>query len=1315
MGAAEILKIDLHEIIQKWVESSTQDRADFYLKFIESKFGNKDQGYRYTLSMLSTLETYHKKYQEVRLLQRLIHDPKIDKNMARGCIKLKNFYLQRKNMVKSTNPNLDLIFLDRPEIISACEKIFPTHEDMYLEIIRWIKSENARLKTIKRTDKALASMLLANIRPHSVSLSYFLEHVLDMLIARKEKELEAMKVENEQLLGKLEDIYQMQTMDYNCPVNPSKPKTLPKNENSTKRFNPAEDVVILDEIDEDPTQFQKTPYQTMIDEYINQKKPPGDEHLTIDDKIEIHRNLIHEKKDQMVKEIKEMYKSMGERKHALANMLGMAKAMDPSNTHIQEKITEMIGLMNEGKRHVTSDIGQGKLFECIGTNGHVFLRNGTFAKANLYEHLRYHYEINHTELFKQICGKGNNMAAKLKHKLAEIEKLMDKDGENKMFQRHINKREELNKQIMEDYNTNFKGLQSSTGEDQKNDGPDGDCITIGVANVEIGKNPVFENSLKKDITKVYPYNNEDGQETSKLGAETPMLETPKPLDFLEDEIMVFDSQEEKEEKSEDHEIDDEEDEFDYGQREEVKGESVEESDFDMDQEDMDLIKEEEQQELELKHDIEDQNEIEEPLDLPVISDWKKWGNLTKKDAKWVGWYVKNHKDHPMIFENLTIGFDGKVSGWGVDNGIKFDLKGKLNDKSLFIEITKTYINDKSEIFYKGVLSNKSISGVYTNKVKGDTGMFEVDFASTHWEGDWKFGRKAPGGDQNFSLHVDEDGIFGIGEDDKGKYLIRGDYNRNYRTARFVQKYIGVSDEDICCFTGVADEVNHDFIIEGVWQKYIDESQSGVFKINGQLWPGPVIKKKNWWDWGQNENLKAKWLSWYQNEDEGDLPNRHDIHNLQVSLFDYSIDGDGEDATGEFSISGKIIRHGKKNKVELVKTYENGQTQVCKGKLNGYAIEGTWDSGSENRIKFAIESMSPDFTGFISDSFNQKHGLAMRMYVSTQGIFGMGEDEKGCYVVRGDIDKQDRSCRFAMQHMALNSMVFNGRFNIHDGMIIMRGVYETRDLTNKKIVLEDGGGFFELSGNFGETPIHHSHIRHLNSKRKIPLTQSQEYENIGLLCENNDHIQNVLQKSADSHKIRWEGTYTIGNGATNEKFEEVFENMYMDDEGNIEGGGDDSGGKYEITGILYEHEWCIYKAYTGKTVNYNGIQGKEGVVSGTWEVNGNENEHGGFTIEMKVPIWTGTMTQEGSDEEPKEIELHISFTELGIFGIGSDENGDFACTGTFHQGIVSFKKNYIGEPDVYFNGARYEENGILRIEGDWTYEGTNGTFEINRHV
>jgi len=107
----------------------------------------------------------------------------------------------------------------------------------------------------------------------------------------------------------------------------------------------------------------------------------------------------------------------------------------------------------------------------------------------------------------------------------------------------------------------------------------------------------------------------------------------------------------------------------------------------------------------------------------------------------------------------------------------------------------------------------------------------------------------------------------------------------------------------------------------------------------------------------------------------------------------------------------------------------------------------------------------------------------RMVMTANGILGIGDDELGPYILKGDFDFKNRTVVIAQNYLERRSYVMVGRFNIHKGKIMLRGLYEERELTNRKIIVPFAGGSWDYTGKFGL-------YRHMNA-----LRQKTPYEDI----------------------------------------------------------------------------------------------------------------------------------------------------------------------------------------------------------------------------
>lgn len=269
-------------------------------------------------------------------------------------------------------------------------------------------------------------------------------------------------------------------------------------------------------------------------------------------------------------------------------------------------------------------------------------------------------------------------------------------------------------------------------------------------------------------------------------------------------------------------------------------------------------------------------------------------------------------------------------------------------------------------------------------------------------------------------------------------------------------------------------------------------------------PGPILKKRIWWDWGKNVEKNTIWDGWYTN---GDDPEKYaqQLRNFQIAFLDYNITGTGEDHNGKYKVEGKFTldvlvvgksepqtpsgsqKGGIKNigfssvkdpelkevaNVRFTLTYLNGKVCTYVGELlENSVMWGTWEMSGKNSIEkktgeFMLSQAGHHFKLDL-DEKGQNTTMDQKLSITTHGIFGVGKDEIGPWVIRGDLNLTSRTVVMAKNYLKKQSLIMNGRWNIHKGDIILRGVYDLRDLANKKIVVPNKGGTWELRGKFGQ--------------------------------------------------------------------------------------------------------------------------------------------------------------------------------------------------------------------------------------------------------
>ena len=502
-----------------------------------------------------------------------------------------------------------------------------------------------------------------------------------------------------------------------------------------------------------------------------------------------------------------------------------------------------------------------------------------------------------------------------------------------------------------------------------------------------------------------------------------------------------------------------------------------------------------------ENDEEDRTTFNED-ELPDIDGWENWGeNLTEKLAqnsvRWSGTekYDGELGEFHVVYENMQVGFDMKIFGHDEDSLGEFTMVGEISKDST-IEFHKVY-SKEFYISYKGKMDGTVWKGTLevTNKddafietVKdGTKGFFEITPDRSEFTG---FMNIDEGEDLELkiSLKINEQGVFGMGKDDNGNYIIRGKYDRKARDVRFAIVY--VEDGRSMQFVADGDEIGDDFKIKGIWQMHEDSKEEllfGVFELTGELWPGPIwTEKKDWWNWGSDETglKRAIWDGWFVSPEDGHKYWR-EFHNLQVKFDDFLIFGSGEDFYGKFNIAGTSYMKDHKWKMEFKMEYED--TSKFKDptdasiryncifeddKLKGFA-GNTVDTTADIEMNIWIspcvflycdvDDATRSHEPFTNENNWEK--TSFNIGFSTKGIFGIGNDPGlGYYIIRGNLDTENMSANFAKQYIlnSFHTTTYVGRFNIHENDIIIKGVWEA--------VRDENKGFFKIQGKFGDQRI-----------------------------------------------------------------------------------------------------------------------------------------------------------------------------------------------------------------------------------------------------
>jgi len=160
-------------------------------------------------------------------------------------------------------------------------------------------------------------------------------------------------------------------------------------------------------------------------------------------------------------------------------------------------------------------------------------------------------------------------------------------------------------------------------------------------------------------------------------------------------------------------------------------------------------------------------------------------------------------------------------------------------------------------------------------------------------------------------------------------------------------------------------------------------------------------------------------------------------------FDAKMTGQGSDANGDFTISGEM-------KVDRVfhfdKFYET--YKVCyKGTVEGHTLKGTWSLPEQPEDEFEITLNSEHWIGFFEQD-GEKAEMDLAVCISDGGVFGVGKDDIGTFVIRGFKTEFDFIFikKYILPWIEAHHKRYYGKHGQEDGIAIVRGRWGIEDQT-----------------------------------------------------------------------------------------------------------------------------------------------------------------------------------------------------------------------------------------------------------------------------
>lgn len=195
------------------------------------------------------------------------------------------------------------------------------------------------------------------------------------------------------------------------------------------------------------------------------------------------------------------------------------------------------------------------------------------------------------------------------------------------------------------------------------------------------------------------------------------------------------------------------------------------------------------------------------------------------DIRWTGWFEQRGKRTQMELENLTIYKDGSLTGTGLDSVGSFQIYGNLHSNGE-VKFVKAYYGQHL-VNYKGVLTKDcAIEGTWQIERK-NTGKFRIkDQNFDIWSGYFKQDMKVK--NMDLKMQVKQGNIAGIGKDENGCFIIKGNFNQQTNLCRFGKQYIG---KHLIYYEGYLKK-GEACVIEGNW--LIEGESTGQFKLHESL-------------------------------------------------------------------------------------------------------------------------------------------------------------------------------------------------------------------------------------------------------------------------------------------------------------------------------------------------------------------------------------------------------------------------------------------------------------------------------------------------
>lgn len=379
-----------YDFLKFWInKSGAIDKATCYENWVSQKFPKKDAALAYTTRLILSIENHSEISQEMKLLNRVLNEPSMTKDVVSLLIKINEFMSVQRHLPKYEHKNMDAVFASKQDVIFIREKFFPTKVNLALDIYDYIKAENVRCKILKRKNKEESNFLERCLKVEELSVPYLEEYLIVMVLKSKQELQKKIDEKQQRALDKLHEL------------------------NLCKRaYDEAQDMTNATEPDEDDICCLED------DHTVNQAHPHSHKHThkqTTKNEVSQTLQIVEEQKMSMVNQLEQLRKQINIRKDASAKMIGLIKCLEKANKEVRASVETMRKTMHESKKwYEVDEKANRRLFALIGIDGITFQSNGSSLSTEPFKKICYNVAQNYGYKIWSIMGlKANNYGNKL--------------------------------------------------------------------------------------------------------------------------------------------------------------------------------------------------------------------------------------------------------------------------------------------------------------------------------------------------------------------------------------------------------------------------------------------------------------------------------------------------------------------------------------------------------------------------------------------------------------------------------------------------------------------------------------------------------------------------------------------------------------------------------------------------------------------------------------------------------------------------------------------------------------------------------------